>query len=127
LSTKKTKGMKGNSNAWAISDRSGFRVRMRDCIIEPGTGYLLAKWESDGRYNFVDHPQAHINEYVTFGDPFPVADARPDINWASTSSTLLTDQNGNALMQGYVSFDLLNTSLIPDYVPWPGSGDGDSE
>lgn len=126
MSTQKTKGMKGSSNAFAISDRSGFRHPMREMIIEPGTGYLIHRSESDGKYNFVDHPQAHINEYVTFGDPFPVADARPDIQWASTSSTVLTDQNGNTLMQGYVSFDVTNTSLIPDYVPWAGSGDGDA-
>ncbi len=111
----KSKGGKGNSNAWVISDRSGFRVRIRDCIYEPGTGYLIHRSESDGRYNFVDHPQAHINEYATFGDPFPVADARPDIQWAATSSTILTDQNGNTLFAGYTSFDVMNTNLIDDF------------
>ena len=118
-SRKKTKGKKGNSKALAISDRSGFRHPMSEMIIEPGTGYLIHRSESDGKWNFVDHPQAHINEYATFGDPFPVADARPDIQWASTASTVLCDQNGNELSCGYTTFSLVNTSLIPDYFPWP--------
>lgn len=121
ISTKKAKGRKGGSNANAISDRSGFRHPMHEMIIEPGTGYLIHRSESDGRYNFVDHPQAHINEYAHFGDPFPVADARPDIQWAATSSTQLTDQDGNILLAGYTWIDVAETDLIPDYVAWPFS------
>jgi len=86
MSSRKSKGLKGSSRAWAISDRSGFRHRMSEMVYEPGTGYLVHRSESDGRWNFVDHPQAHINEYATFGDPFPVADARPDIIWSHNFS-----------------------------------------
>src|ERR1035437_9047770 len=86
MSIRKTKGKKGNSNANAISDRSGFRHPMREMCIEPGTGYLIHRSESDGKWNFVDHPQAHISEYATFGDPFPVAEARPDIRWSKDYS-----------------------------------------
>lgn len=83
------------SNAWAISDRSGLRFHKRDMIREPGTGYLVHKSESDGMWNYVDHPQAHINEYANFGDPFPVENARPDINWFT--DTLMTDENGSPI------------------------------
>jgi hypothetical protein len=115
-----SKGQKGGSKAWAISDRSGTRFPMHEMVKEPGTGYLVHQSESDGIWNFVDHPQAHINEYATFGDPFPVADARPDIVWAATTSTVLTDQNGNPLYAGYVYFDVLNPNLINDWYPTPG-------
>ena len=113
-------GKHGDRN-WAISDRSGMRFRMSEMIREPGTGYLVHKSESDGRYNAVDHPQAHINEYATFGDPFPIENTRPDIAWAATSSTLLTDESGNTLFAGYTNFNVADTSLLPDYYPWPGS------
>ncbi len=114
----KSKGRKGNSRARAISDRSGFRFPMHEMVVEPGTGYLVHFSESDGKWNFVDHPQAHINEYATFGDPYPVADARPDLQWAATTSTYLTDENGNQIFQGYVWIDTLTYSLSPDYVEW---------
>lgn len=119
VSTKRFKGKKGNSNANAISDRSGFRHPMHEMIVEPGTGYLIHRSESDGRWNFVDHPQAHINEYAHFGDPFPVADARPDIIWSATSSTVMGEPGGTILGLGYLTFSLINTSLIDDYSPWP--------
>ncbi len=85
---------KRGSNAWVISDRSGMRFRMKDMIKEPGTGYLVHKSESDGRWNAVDHPQANLQKYSTpYGDPFPVENARPDISWVL--DIYLTDENGN--------------------------------
>ena len=78
------KPSKRNSNAWAISDRSGMKFPMREMIKEPGTGFFIHKSESDGKYNAVDHPQANLSKYLRnkVGDPFPVLDAHPDRNWA---------------------------------------------
>ena len=65
----------------AISDRSGFKFPMREMLIEPGTGILVHRSESDGKWNRVDHPLNHIEKYATLsGDPKPVKNARPDIN-----------------------------------------------
>lgn len=86
---------KRHSNAWAISDRSGMKFRMSEMIKEPGTGYFIHKSESDGMWNAVDHPQANIQKYARFGDPFPVRDAHPDRSWVV--DLFLKDENGNIL------------------------------
>ncbi len=83
------------SNAWAISDRSGMKFPISECIHEPGTNVFLHVSESDGMWNAVDHPQANIQKYARFGDPFPVLDAHLDRNWVT--STVLTDENGNEI------------------------------
>jgi hypothetical protein len=76
---------KNSSDAWVISDRSGMRYRMRDTEKEQGTHFRVAKKESDGIWNQVDHPQANLQKYaILSGDPYPVDDARPDIKWADT-------------------------------------------
>lgn len=87
---------KRNSNAWAISDRSGMKFPMREMIKEPGTGYFIHKSESDGKYNAVDHPQANLQKYATLsGDPYPVENARPDQDW--TLDLFLTDEDGEII------------------------------
>ena len=43
--------------AFAICDRTGFKHRMRDMVVEPGTGILVYKRWSDGEWNRVDHAQ----------------------------------------------------------------------
>lgn len=86
---------KRNSEARAISDRSGFRHPMREMVIEPGTGYLVHKSESDGMWNLIDHPANRIGDFLRTGDPFPVENARPDVNWAALVDIELEDENGN--------------------------------
>ena len=94
---------KRGSKAWAISDRSGMRFPMCEMIREPGTNTFIHKSESDGRWNEVDHPQAHVNKYARFGDPFPVLDAHPDISWVvdlflrDESGNIVTDEHGLGL------------------------------
>ncbi len=79
---RKGRPSKRNSKAWAISDRSGMKFRMSEMVVEPGTGYLVHRSESDGMWNAVDHPQAHLDKWADLsGDPFPVENARPDRNW----------------------------------------------
>lgn len=58
--------------ARAICDRSGFEHAYRDMVVEPGTGLLVYKGWSDGRYNRVDHPQnfpADVGEAVGLENP----------------------------------------------------------
>lgn len=94
---------KRSSRAWAISDRSGMRFRMSEMITEPGTHYFIHRSESDGIWNYVDHPQAHIDKYASFGDPFPIPNARPDVNWVTdcfitdTAGNILCDQNNEGI------------------------------
>lgn len=100
---KDSKPTKNSSKAWFISDRSGARFHMCDGEKEPGTGYHIAKKESDGIYNFVDHPQAHLNKYaVLSGDPYPVENARPDIDHSVTQAQLdakaIFDVLGNRIL-----------------------------
>jgi len=94
---------KQNSDAWVISDRSGMRFRMKDTCKEPGTGYRIGKCESDGKWNAVDHPQAHLTKHATLsGDPYPVKDARPDVDHAVSQATLdanpVLDELGNRIL-----------------------------
>jgi hypothetical protein len=51
--------------AVAISDRSGFKFPWREMVREPGTGYIVHRSESDGKYNLVDHPQNHVGTVRT--------------------------------------------------------------
>jgi hypothetical protein len=71
---------KRGSNASAISDRSGKRYPMNQMVIEPGTGYLVHRSESDGQWNQVDHPQRNLQKFVRFSDPKPNLNAHPDVN-----------------------------------------------
>lgn len=76
---------KRNSKASAICDRTGNRYPMSEMVIEPGTNYLVHKSVSDGKWSLVEHPLANMSKYLRgkSGDPFPVPNARPDINWNS--------------------------------------------
>jgi hypothetical protein len=101
--SKDSRPSKESSSAWVISDRSGMRFRMRDTMREPGTGFRIAKKESDGIYNQVDHPQANLHKYaVLSGDPYPVSDARPDISHVITQAQLdakpIYDHLGNRIL-----------------------------
>ena len=83
-------------NASAISDRSGVRFRMREMVKEPGTGYLVHRTESDGKWNIVDIPFNNPHKYVRYGDPFPVRNARPERKFEP--APFLTDENGDILL-----------------------------
>lgn len=84
---------KSNTKASAISDRSGFRFPMDEMVVEPGTGYLVHKSESDGMYNLVDHPVNYPQRYSRYDDPKPTINGR-------TERTFEDAQN-NWLGQGY--------------------------
>lgn len=86
--------MAGN-RGYFISDRSGFRYPRSEMVVEPGTGYVIARCESDGRFNAVDHPQAHVTKYITFDDPKVLENVRPDED--HSVSTILLDEDNEAL------------------------------
>jgi len=91
-----------DNGAWGISDRSGMRFPIKEMIKEPGTNYFIHKSESDGAYNAVDHPQAHLTKYATLsGDPKPIKNAHPDIS--HTQDIHITDSFGNYLTDQYES------------------------
>lgn len=78
------KNRSGSGNSNFISDRSGFKCKRKDMVIEPGTGYVIHRSESDGEYNLVDHPVNHVNRLVKFGDPYPLDNVRLE-NYSNSS------------------------------------------
>jgi hypothetical protein len=78
MKTKKSK------TALAICDRTGFEYPMSEMVIEPGTGWLVHKSVSDGKFSSVCHPLNNLDRYLKnkTGDPFPIENARPDIDWS---------------------------------------------
>jgi hypothetical protein len=76
---------KRNSRAWAISDRSGFKFRMSEMVLDDG--FLVHKSESDGQWSRKNHPLANMGMYLKdkIGDPFPVPNARPEQLFPVTS------------------------------------------
>mgnify|MGYP003630722039 FL=1 len=73
-----------------ISDRSGFRHRLDQRVKEPGTGFIVAKSESDGIFNLVTNPQNRIRFPI---DKEVIKDARPPNNsdrnqsWSAVTTT----------------------------------------
>ena len=63
-------------NSFAICDRTGFKHRLRDMVIEPGTGLFVYKGWSDGRWSRVDHP---LNFPAPAGEAIGLKNASPDI------------------------------------------------
>ncbi len=103
---------KSRSDAWAICDRTGVRFPMREMVIEPGTGYLVHKKASDGPWNYVQHPQANLLENgLTFGDPFPVMEARPNQPTATTSEYLQDIDGSTFVDDNGVLIELRNANV----------------
>ena len=86
-----------SDRAMAICDRSGGKYPMSEMVVEPGTHLLVHRRFSDGMWNPVDHPANNIQKYASFGDPFPVENARPDRNWSLDAAPFLTDATGQAI------------------------------
>ncbi len=84
---------KQNSNAWAISDRSGFKFRMKEMVWDDGI--LVHKSESDGQWSNLKHPQGNLTKYLKgrLGDPQPSKRINPDKSWVVDD--FLTDEDGN--------------------------------
>lgn len=82
------------SKAWAISDRSGFKFPMCEMVEEDG--FLVHKSEADGEYSLLKHPLSNMGRYLRgkTGDPFPVPNARPDINFAQDLSFSVSGRAG---------------------------------
>tara|TARA_R110002050_G_scaffold137011_1_gene260396 strand:- start:210 stop:509 length:300 start_codon:yes stop_codon:yes gene_type:complete len=63
----------GEIRSWFISDRSGFRFKYRDRIVED-TGAVVGPGESDGEFTLKSHPQnksPRISGFITLSDARP--------------------------------------------------------
>jgi hypothetical protein len=90
--TRRRKFAQGKKS-YAICDRSGFKHRLKDMVLEPGTGLLVYKGWSDGMWNLVDHPQnfpADVGEAVGLQNP------RPDV--PESEAPLLRNDQGEILV-----------------------------
>ena len=95
---------RGRGDPNAISDRSGFKHKMSEMVIEPGTGWLVHKNESDGYYSAVEHPLNNIDKFLKgkHGDPFPVKNVREEVKIDATIKHELTGTtSGSAYLIGY--------------------------
>lgn len=83
-------------NAIAICDRSGFKYPWSEMVVEPGTGWLVHRSESDGKYSLVSHPQnfpADVTDYESL--PW----TRPElVDYESTAPFLIGDSDGTVLV-----------------------------
>jgi len=82
---------KGSGDSNFISDRSGFKCKRKDMVVEPGTGIVIHRDESDGIFNLVDHPVNHVNRLVKFNDPKPVDNVRLENYSKSARDSLPSD------------------------------------
>lgn len=76
--------------AFGICDRSGFKVPYHRLVKEPGTGLMVDRSWSDGRWNIVDHPQ---NFPADAGEAIALQNPRPDI--IHEKPDYLVDESGN--------------------------------
>jgi hypothetical protein len=83
--------------AFAICDRSGFKVPYKDTIIEPGTGLRVDKRWNDGKWNRVTHPRnfpADTSESISLRDPRPDRVEPNPLFLVDENNNLLKDENG---------------------------------
>ena len=86
--------------ARAICDRSGFEYAYKEMVVEPGTGLLVHKSMSDGRWNRVDHPQnfpADVNETIGLRNPRTDTPNDPVPFLADENDVLILDDNGQPI------------------------------
>lgn len=76
--------------AYGICDRGGHKVPYHRLVKEPGTGLMVDRTWSDGRWNIVDHPQ---NFPADTSDAIALKNPRPDIMLGIPD--YLVDENGN--------------------------------
>jgi len=77
------------------------KVPYRDLVKEPGTGFIVARWESDGQYNAVDHPQNRPLRPKQEGRPLRYAtpDDNLEIPFIETQDDfVLMTEDGNPLL-----------------------------
>jgi hypothetical protein len=73
----------------AICQRGGHKIRYKDLVKEPGTGLLVDKRWSDGRWNAVDHPLNNPPKNLNDGAPLRNATGETDKEKQSTIGTLV--------------------------------------
>jgi hypothetical protein len=82
--------------AWSISDRSGKRFPYNEMLFEPGTKLWIHYSESDGEYNYVDHPQGKMKIPNGSRDPIALETVRDDP--LMVEPDILVDEHGEYLV-----------------------------
>jgi len=112
----KRKFAKGEK-ATAICDRSGFKHKLKDMVLEPGTNLLVHKSLSDGKWNRVHHPQnfaADTKENISLRVSRPDPTSHDEILVKDSSGTVITNSQG----QPYYTYNN-KTLLGEEYFPPP--------
>ncbi len=110
---------KRSSRARFISDRDGKKYYMKDAIIEDG--YLIHKKEADGQWSLLKHPLNNMGRYLRgkTGDPYPVPNARPDVNWAVSQTYNgqgLSNVEVNCSLQGaFMTVNTISSDFNADF------------
>jgi hypothetical protein len=100
-SSKKRRWAQGKK-AFAMCDRTGFKHRIQDMVIEPGTGLYVYKGWNDGIWNIVDHPQnfpAAAGEAIGLENPRSntIDPSPPFLETDDGSIFILDDQTGQPI------------------------------
>jgi hypothetical protein len=90
----------GAVKSFFISDRSGFRFRYRDRIVED-TGAVVGPGEGDGRYTIKSHPQ---NKSPRISGFIVLKDARPDEVLATIGNATWTPSMSTAIQTSITMF-----------------------
>lgn len=85
-----------------VSDRSGFSFPRSELVVEPSTGLVVAKSESDGAFALGNHPQNKPPKWkaekIGFQNPRPQNGHYADIYFIVDEDTSpLVDESGAAL------------------------------
>lgn len=83
--------------AKAMCQRSGFIYPHNEMVREPGTGLIVHKSESDGRFNRVDHPQNFSPRARAEG--LPLSHASSDVVSDYRESFVLMEAGGPWLLE----------------------------
>lgn len=88
-----------NPQAFAICDRSGFRVNHNALSWQhEWRGNQLQNLRLLVRQRSLDAPNEQLRAYAVPADPLPIANPRPDMSdMVSSWTPYLTDQNGNLI------------------------------
>lgn len=102
-----TKFAKGR-RALFICDRSGFTYPWRQAVKEPGTGLMVHRSESDGKFNIVDHPQNFPP--TDLSERIALKWSRPDRDEVAADTTFIQTEDGQDLI--WENVDMIGDSPI---------------
>lgn len=110
-----------NPQAYAICDRSGFRVQHNTLRWQfEWRGSQLQNLRILVRPESLDEPNPHLRVYSPPPDPVPIANPRPDMSEMVSSWTpYLTDENGNLITDEFGHPIVITQPVGPSTAPPP--------